>query len=468
MNDKSHNADSSREQAGPESASQPVEQSSRIASPLIAGGRREALGDEHPLGAGSNSISIDEYANALEVERSSDGESISLYVHLPFCPSRCLTCDHQTSVSHDVRQIDRYLDAIEREIALVTEHMGRGKHLQQLHLGGGTPNYLTDLQLVRILDIIESHFKVDEHTEASLEANAHRASLSQLSLLHGLGFRSLSLELRDLDAGVQEAIGRRQSLPVVRDVIESARSVGFTRVSTDLVYGLPRQTTDSISATIDKLVGLEPDRISCFTFSRRPDRFQHQCAIETRLLPSLGDKLAIFSRIVDGLEGSGYEWVGLDCFARPEDSITQAHKAGTLRRNLIGYTDKTGRSLLGLGSSATTDLSTICVRNQSSIERWRGALEKGELPVRSGLRLNPELRERRHALSDLMCNLHGSPAQFAESLDGDSSQSTLRGLEEDGYVEISGNGVAITETGRYALHQLWGDASPSYRWNSLI
>ena len=435
---------------------------------LIAGGRRTSLSGDHPLGAGNDQISMDEYVNALEIERSSDGESLSLYVHLPFCPSRCLTCDHQTSVSHDVRQIDRYLDAIEREIAIVTEHMGRGRHLQQLHLGGGTPNYLTDLQLVRLLDIIEGHFMVDENTEASLEANAHRASMSQLSLLYGLGFRSLSLELRDLDASVQEAIGRRQSLPVVRDVIESARSVGFTRVSTDLVYGLPRQTADSVSATIDKLVALEPDRISCFTFSRRPDRFQHQCAIETRLLPSLGDKIAIFSRIVDGLEGSGYDWVGLDCFARPEDNITQAHKAGRLRRNGIGYTDKTGRNLLGLGSSATTDLSTICVRNQASIEHWRGALEKGVLPVRSGLRLNPQLRERRHALSDLMCNLqHGSPAQFADSLDG-GSDSTLRGLEEDGYVEISSDGVAITETGRYALHQLWGDASPSYRWNSLI
>ncbi|MEE4276918.1 MAG: radical SAM protein [Halieaceae bacterium] len=420
------------------------------------------------LGAGHDRISFDEYVDALEIERNAGSEGLSLYVHLPFCPSRCLTCDHQTSVSHDSRQIDRYLDAMEREVELITEHLGRGRLLQQLHLGGGTPNYLSELQLVRLLDIIDRHFSFDERTETSLEANAHRASQAQLTLLHGLGFRAINLELRDLDPTVQQALGRRQSLPVVRDVIESARQVGFDRVSADLVYGLPRQSTDTIRTTIEKLIGLDPDRISCYTFSRRPEFFQHQCAVEQNQMPSLGDKVAIFSRIVDGLQDAGYDWIGLDCFARPEDPITQAHKAGVLHRNWIGYTDKPGRSLVGLGSSATTDLSTICARNHMSIDEWRKSLEQGVLPVESGTRLTPAGRERRHALSDLMCNLqHGSPATFEPS-DGEESATVLGNLAKDGYVEVSSNGIAITETGRYALHQLWGDASPSYRWGSLL
>jgi len=434
------------------------------ADPVIARVASQDSSPEHPLSAAGREIEASDYADALRLARADVDNDLSLYVHLPFCPSRCLTCDHDTSVSHDNRQIDSYLDAIEREAELVTEHFGSGRRLQQLHLGGGTPNYLTELQLVRLLDIIERHFDIDGATETSLEANAHRASMAQLSLLHGLGFRSLNLELRDLDAHVQEALGRRQSLPVVRDVIETARSIGFERVSADLVYGLPRQTTDSIRETIDKLIGLEPDRIACYTYSRRPDSYQHQHAVDQAQMPSLADKVAIFSRIVDGLHGAGYDWVGLDCFARSDDPITRAHKAGSLHRNWIGYTDQPGRNLLGLGSSATTDLSTICVRNQSSIERWRGALESGQLPVERGTRLTAAQRQRRQVLSDLMCNLHVSQNPFLD----DDEDNTLRCLEADGFVEISNEGVAITETGRYALHQLWGDASPSYRWAKLL
>ena len=429
----------------------------------------ELLVSDGPIRAGgagldTQQISFSDYANALEFERAADGGRLSLYVHLPFCPSRCLTCDHQTSVSHDGREIDRYLDAMEREIGLVTAHLGSGRTLQQLHLGGGTPNYLSDLQLVRLIDIIDRHFDIDDETETSLEANAHRASMAQLSLLHGLGFRAINLELRDLDAGVQEALGRRQSLPVVRDVIESARAVGFDRISADLVYGLPQQSVASIRSTIDKLIELNPDRISCYTYSRRPQLFQHQHAVDQGQLPSLADKVAIFSRIVDGLCEAGYEWIGLDCFARDDDPITRAHMAGTLHRNWIGYTASPGRSLVGLGSSATSDLSTICVRNQTSIDHWRSALERDELPVDKGTHLSEEQRERRRALSDLMCNLqHSSLEPFDAAQD-----ATLKKLQDEGFVEIDAGGVSVTETGRYALHQLWGDASPSYRWGSLL
>ncbi|MEM1190189.1 MAG: radical SAM protein [Pseudomonadota bacterium] len=463
----------SEQKAEPRIGTNP-QQVASAAPGIIAGSRERTPRQDsvllagHPLGAGSEQIDVGEYENALKIERAADDQRLSLYVHIPFCPSRCLTCDHQTSVSHDGRQIDRYLDSLEREIGLITAHLGNGPELQQLHLGGGTPNYLSDVQLVRLIDIIERSFTLCDDTETSLEVNAHRASLSQLSLLHGLGFRSLNLELRDLDPNVQEALGRRQSFNVVRDVVENARRVGFERISTDLVYGLPRQNVASIRATIDKLIGLEPDRISCFTYSRRPDSFQHQCAVDYRQLPSLGDKVAIFSRIVDGLEEAGYEWVGLDCFARSNDPITEAHKSGELHRNWIGYTNKSGRNLLGLGSSATTDLSTICVRNHPSIETWRETLERGELPVSSGMRLTPERRSLRHALSDLMCNLHHGNAAPFESVDGDDATSPLHALQEDGFVEVGADGIAITETGRYALHQLWGDASPSYRWNSLI
>jgi oxygen-independent coproporphyrinogen-3 oxidase len=414
-----------------------------------------------------SSISEDDYASALASEKNNRHDDLSVYIHLPFCPSRCLSCDHQTTVSHDHRQIDRYIDALEREIELVTDRLGSGRRLQQLHLGGGTPNYLSEVQLVRLVDIIDRNFTIDAATETSLEANAHRASYAQLSLLHGLGFRSLNLEVRDLDPGVQQALGRHQSLPVVTDVVESARHIGFNTVTTDLVYGLPMQSASSIQRTVEQLLSLNPDRIACYTYSRRPERFQHQRAIDNLQMPSIADKVAIFSRIVDGFCGAGYEWIGLDCFARSEDQIAQAHHKGALHRNTIGYTVQEGRSVLGFGSSSTSDLSTICVQNHNGIEQWRDSLERGALPVSAGARVSPALRARRHALSDLLCNLHLDDQQKA-LFGGAEMDPVLQALREDGLLDINGSQLTMTEAGRYTLHHLFGDASPVYRWRDVV
>lgn len=412
------------------------------------------------------SVSHNDYVAALADEKRNIEDAVSLYVHLPFCPSRCLTCDHQTSVSHDQKQIDRYLDTLEIEIQLVTEHLGKGKRLQQLHLGGGTPNYLSELQLVRLVDMIDGYFTIDAQTESSLDANAQRASMAQLSLLHGLGFRTLNLELRDLDPTVQRALGRHQSLPVIRDVFDNARQLGFDTVSTDLVYGLPMQSATSVQRTLDELLALQPDRISCFTFSRRAKLFQHQQAVDTQQLPSVADKVAIFSRIVDRLCGSGYDWVGLDCFATHDDRISEAQRQGALHRNWIGYTAQPGRNVIGLGNSSMTDLSTICVQNHADIGHWRESLERGELPMSAAARLSPNVRAQRHALSDLMCNLSLKDEQHA-LVGSEKEFQALQALRSEGLIEVQGDEVKMTEVGRYTLHQAWGDSSPTYRWRTI-
>jgi oxygen-independent coproporphyrinogen-3 oxidase len=399
------------------------------------------------------------YIEALRAESASE-DGLSLYVHLPFCPSRCLTCDHDTSVSHNPREIDRYIDAIEREAQLVTAHLGR-RRLQQLHLGGGTPNYLSDTQLVRLLDIIDRYFDIDDDTEASLDANAHRASYSQLSLLRGLGFSGLNLAIRDLDPGVQRALGRAQSLPVITDVIEAARDLGFTTVSTDLVYGLPEQTAGSIGDTLAQLLSLRPDHINCFAHQRRQNTFEHQRAVDATRLPSLADKIAIFSRIVDTLCDEGYRWVGLDCFASPDSEVIRAQESGHLQHNWIGYTAQPGRSVLGLGASSVSDLTTIRVRNLPTLEQWRSALEAGQLPVCDGEILSATARAQRNALSDLLCNLQSSELEPLLDIEGSAN---IRALVDEGLIEVTDGRVAVTETGRFALHQLWGDSSPSHRW----
>ncbi|MFK7830894.1 MAG: radical SAM protein [Congregibacter sp.] len=412
---------------------------------------------------GVSPAGLDDYLAALCAEQDTPENALSVYVHLPFCPSRCLTCDHETTVSHDLRQIDHYLDSLEREVALVTSNLGAKRTLQQLHLGGGTPNYLTEVQLVRLVDILDHHFIIDDTTATSLEANAHRASVSQLALLHGLGFKALNLEIRDLDLDVQAALGRHQSLSVIRDVVESARDIGFETVSTDLVYGLPAQTLTSMRNTVEQLLTLQADNINCYRYSRRPESFNHQRAVDEGQMPSLGDTVAVFSRIVDGLCDAGYQWVGTDCFSREDSVISKAHREGVLHRNRIGYTTKEGGSLLGFGSSSTSDLSGISVRNHMQIEPWRDAIGKGELPIGAGQKVTQEARERRRALSDLMCNLKLHGQQYASN-DGETTDPTLQALKADGIIEFDGDSVVVTESGRFKLHQVCGDASPTYRW----
>jgi oxygen-independent coproporphyrinogen-3 oxidase len=402
------------------------------------------------------------YCEALRRERlDDDAERLSVTVHLPFCASRCLTCDHHSNVTHDSREIDRYLAYVDREMQLVTQQLGRRPALQQLHLTGGTPNYLSDTQLARLVEIIDRYFVLDAETEASLDANAHRASRAQLSLLHGLGFRLLNLEIHDFDSEVLKAVGRAQSLGVVADVVENARAVGFTSVAAEMRYGLPQQTATSVRATLRQLLSVQPDRVSCYPHSRRQDSFEHQRAVDAGQLPSLADKVAMFSRIVDTLCGNDYEWIGLDYFARQDDSLAVAQRSGRLQRNAIGYTTRRGRQVLGFGTSSLTDLSSIRVRNHPKLDQWRSMLDRDELPVAAGETVTPWQRQRCNALSSLVCNLK---SRSASRLFGEGCDPAMRALLDDGLVEVHADQVSLTESGRFALRRLYGDAATDPLW----
>ena len=398
-----------------------------------------------------------DYAELLASKRGTD-EPVAVHVRLPFCPSRCLNCDHHTTVTHNSEAIDEYVVDLEREISMVTDRIGRGRTLSQLHLGGGTPNYLSDTQLVQLMDVIDRHFHLGSDTEASLEANPKRCSPSQLTLLRGLGFGTLDLQIRDLDSAVQLAIGRSHSLSVLEDVIASARSEGFETISMDLVYGLPNQSVETVHGTVKHMIGLNPDRIMCQTFSPRPSVFKHQRALDAEGLPSLADKVAMFNTASETLMDSGYEWVGLDCFAREHDALTRAKHAGHLHRNWVGYTDRDTGDLYGFGADAITQLREANVQNKVQLGEWHEALHQGELPLCTGERISESEQRQLAALNTLLCNLELS--DYGDLLE---DSTLLTELANQGFVEISDDKVSVTEYGRFALHQRWSDASPHYR-----
>ena len=404
------------------------------------------------------------YADILSGPAPNESGPPAVYVHLPFCQSRCLSCDHITTVTHDSTEIDRYLDDLERELALVTGHIGQGQTLSQLYIGGGTPNYLNDPQLLRLADLLEQSFRIDDATDTTIEINPRRSSASQLQLLRGLGFRSIKLEVRDLDPGVQKALGKSNSFAVLEDVFRNARDVGFETIGMDLVYGLPTQSLQSIRTTLAGIVELGPDRLNCYAYARQPEMFRHQHAIDSPSLPSLADRLIMFNSIVDAMEQAGYVWVGLDSFSRQDDALVSAQQERRLAHNWMGYNAHGSNTLLGFGASSISEVGGACVQNHRDINDWHSAIERDELPVRAGVQLSERGMQHRQAVNGLLTNMELEGA--LEPGEGEESIKALQTLHDQGYLQRSDGGISITPEGRYLLHHVAGNSALDLNWSN--
>lgn len=404
-----------------------------------------------------------QYGEALSAVSQRDDEALALYVHVPFCPVRCLYCACHTTVTHDFERIDRYLDSLELELDLVLERLGSGRVLEQLHLGGGTPNYLTDSQLVRLMGMVEERFRIAPNAATTIECNPRRTSASQLELLQSLGFKGLSFGVQDLNPSVQRAIGRINSPELVRDVCANARDAGFQTLSLDLIYGLPEQTEASFLETLEAVTAMGPDRVRCYSYSHRPSARPHQYAIESSRLPGPEEKLALLHEAVDCFTAAGYEWIGVDCFARPGDELFIAQSAKRLRHNCIGYTGSAARHLIAVGMSAIGEVDGAFVQNEPELKPWSAALEAGTLPVAWGHRLSEGDMRRRQALEHLMCNLE-LPVALAEGLEEDYAR--LCACSEHGLVEVTSDCLRITPRGRYFLRSLCTQHALSVAWSS--
>jgi len=403
------------------------------------------------------------YAESLRAVAERPGEAVSLYMHLPFCPVRCLYCACHTTITHDGEKIDRYLDTLEQEMDLVTERLGMGRALSQLHLGGGTPNYLTDSQLIRLMEMVSRHFQVGTDTATNIECNPRRASAGQLELLKGLGFKGVSFGIQDLDVRVQHAIGRVNSLSLVRDVCATARDIGFDCINVDLIYGLPNQTIQSFESTLARVIEINPDRVRLFSYAHNPNTRPHQYAIETSALPDPREKLALLHAAVRAFTESGFSWIGVDAFVRNGDELADAQAAGTLRHTCMGYTCAPTQHLVALGTSSLGEVDGIYVQNDSNADSWRKAIEAGRFPILWGHRLSDIDQQRHEAIAHLLCNLE-LPTSMVAGLDADYAR--LLRCAEHGLVDISPDRIKVTARGRYFLRSLCTQHEPSLGWSN--
>ncbi len=401
-----------------------------------------------------------EYRLALEELADRTGDELALYLHLPFCAKHCHYCGCNALITRDKDAVDRYLDLVEKEIALVTGIIGTGRKVVQLHWGGGTPNYLKNPQLKRALELFRDAFDVAADAEISLEIDPRIASPEQVAYLRELGFNRISLGVQDFEPRVQEAIGRLQPREKTLRVYHGCRAAGFDGVNIDLVYGLPGQTAESFAATLDEIIGLAPDRVACFSYAHVPWVRPEQEKVDTTLMLRGYEKFQLFQLTVDRFTAADYSWIGIDHFAKKGDELSVALENRALHRNFMGYATRPAPHMLAFGMSGIGDVCDRFAQNDPGLKGWSEAVDQGRLPIVKGHVLSADDKLRRLVILNLMCNLElpwslteqefGAPAD--ELLK--DSLAALPPLVADGLAEVDDTGLRITPKGRYFVRNV--------------
>lgn len=374
-------------------------------------------------------------------------EGISLYLHLPFCESLCTYCGCNTRITKNHAVEDPYIDDMLAEWGMYLNLFGTQKPIiRELHLGGGTPTFFSPHNLKRLISGLLEHTESSGECFFSFEGHPASTTLEHLQLLYDLGFSRLSLGVQDFDPDVQRIINRKQTEEDLRRVMDDARSIGYTSVNFDLIFGLPLQTKDSIRTTVEKSLALKPDRISFYSYAHVPWLKPAQRMFTKDMLPVGAAKNELYQIGKSLILDAGYRDVGMDHFAVPHDALFKASVDGTLHRNFMGYTEMYTPLLLGLGVSSISDTWTAFAQNVKSVEEYRALVRRGEFPLAKGhILTETDLELRRHIL-DMMC-------KGATELDGHSAVDTkqimerLQPIRQDGLVSIVGNRVEVTELG---------------------
>lgn len=336
--------------------------------------------------------------------RMANKPPLSLYIHIPFCASLCYYCACNKVITKDHGRSAKYLEYLEKELKLVTAHLYNREVLSQLHLGGGTPTFLSHDEMRHLMAMLRQHFDFSDDAEISIEIDPRTVTTETLQLLAELGFNRTSLGVQDFDAEVQKAVHRIQPFEMVEHTVSDSRGAGFQSINFDLIYGLPKQNLESFSATLDQVIRLSPDRIALYNYAHLPTRFKPQRRIAESDLPSAEQRLQIFLMSLRRLLAEGYVYIGLDHFAKPEDSLARASLDKSLHRNFQGYTTRADCDLIGLGLSAIGKIGNSYVQNLRTLDEYYDCLDHGALPVEKGFHLSQDDVLRRQIIMDLMCS----------------------------------------------------------------
>ena len=385
---------------------------------------------------------------------------LSLYIHLPFCRSVCYFCGCNVVYTKRGEMADRYLDFLEREIGLLSFMQKPGRKAAQLHLGGGTPTFLTVDQLKRLYKAISGSFTLADNIEAGVEIDPREASDEHIHTLRELGFNRISMGIQDFDPKVQKAVHRIQTEELSRHVIDRCRSEKFESINVDLIYGLPHQSVASFEKTVDKIIEINPDRMAVFNFAYVPWMKPIQKMVNEKDLPSGEEKFEILKMVIEKFTGAGYVYIGMDHFAKPDDELCAAQREKTLYRNFQGYTTKAGCDLYGLGVTSISQVGNCYAQNEKELPEYYQAIEEGRLPTHKGYELNNDDLLRRHIITRIMCDFELVFKDVENKFDIDFSDYFKTELKEieplagDNLLSLSSGRLVISDLGRILIRNI--------------
>lgn len=390
------------------------------------------------------------------------GTPLSLYVHVPFCLNPCFYCGCNRVITRDKTRGEDYLQHLLREIDLMGALIDPQREVLQLHLGGGTPNFLAPEAIARLVERLGQRFRFSSaaNRDFSIEIDPRSVNPADMARLAEIGFNRASFGVQDFDPVVQEAVNRLQSVEETLAVMEAARAAGFGSLNIDLIYGLPKQNADGFARTLDTVIAARPDRLAIYSYAHLPHMFKPQKRIHAEDLPGADEKLGLLALAIRKMNAAGYVNIGMDHFALPGDELARAQEAGHLHRNFMGYTIHASSDLIGFGASAISHIGASFSQNQREIGGYLDAIAAGRSPLQRGLSLNDDDVLRAEVIQQVMCQGEIDIAAVEQRFGIDFADyfaaeiARLAPLQADGLVEADVRRIRATPRGRLLLRHV--------------
>jgi len=387
-------------------------------------------------------------------------KDISLYIHLPFCRSLCWYCGCNKVISRNCKDADIYLDYLQKDFDRTRAFIPSRHSVTQVHLGGGTPTFLSPEQLMRLKLMIQEYFNLDPAAECSVEMDPRYLTKAQIQVLRGIGFNRASIGVQDLNEEVQKAIHRIQPYDLNKQVVKWLRDAEFASINMDLIYGLPEQNLSRFSDTLQKVVAMKPERLAIYNYAHLPDMFPSQRLIDEDKLPAAAEKIEMLTHTINYLRSAGYVYIGMDHFALPTDELAIALQDGTLQRNFQGYSTRAGTETWAFGASAISQIGPFMTQRHKLLEDYYKALDEDRIPIQKSYLLNSDDLLRRDVIMKLMCGLQLKWEELDETYQIFSTEyfdeeiEALSEMEADGLVILGEKGISVTEKGRLFLRNI--------------
>ena len=398
-------------------------------------------------------------AQLLTSIKNSKSNKLSLYIHIPFCAKLCYYCGCNKIITRHQHKADQYIDSLSKEI-IKRAPLFKNYNVTQMHWGGGTPTFLTPEQIIRLAKLLKQHFQFAATGEFSIEIDPREIALSMLDTLKEAGFNRISVGVQDFNKEVQVAVNREQSEQFIFDLVAKAKAMGFVSTNLDLIYGLPHQTPESFAKTIKRIIELSPDRLSVFNYAHLPARFAAQRKIKDEHLPTPEQKLLILQQTIETLTNAGYQFIGMDHFAKPDDVLAKLQNEGKLHRNFQGYTTQEECDLLGLGVSSISQIGDCYAQNQKDLRPYYDAIENQGHALWKGCHLNQDDEIRRAVIKQLICHFELSMASIEQKFDIQFEHYFAEDLKllqtfiDDELVHLNNRVLTISETGHLLIRNI--------------